>query len=87
MAHQSVLSDGQETGVVPSSGRWTVAAEPTQDEVPAPTYQIPVVAPSDRRGATSIIAPIPEPRVSPVAKMLWISIAVVAIIFLLLSYR
>ena len=80
-------SDGQEPGVVPSSGRWTVAAEPTQDEAPAPSYQIPIVPPSDRRGATSLIAPIPEPRVSPVAKMLWISIAVVAVIFILLTYR
>ena len=82
-----LMSGAEDPGVVPSSGRWAVAAEPTQDEAPAPSYQIPIVPQSDRRGATSIIAPIPEPRVSPVAKMLWISIAVVAIIFLLITYR
>ena len=75
------------TGVVPSSGRWTVAGEPTQDEQPPSSYQIPMVAPSDRRGETSIIAPIPAPRVSVVGKMLWVSVVVVAIIFLWLTYR
>jgi hypothetical protein len=71
----------------PTSGRWAVAGESTQDEKPAPTYQIPIVPPSDRRGETSIIAPIPAPRVSPVGKMVWVSVAIVGIIYLLLSYR
>ena len=62
-----------------------MATEPTQDE--QPSYQIPIVSPSDRRGATSIIAPIAEPRVSPVGKMLWVSVVIVAIVFFLLTYR
>ena len=72
---------------VPSSGRWAVPPEPMQDEQSAPSYRIPIVPPSDRRGETSIIAPIPAPRVSAVGKMLWVSIAIVAVIYLLLSFR
>jgi serine/threonine-protein kinase len=71
----------------PTSGRWAVGAEATQDEKPAPAYQMPIVPPSDRRGETSIIAPVAAPRVSPVGKMLWVSVAIVGVIYLLLSYR
>jgi serine/threonine-protein kinase len=72
---------------VPSSGRWAVPPEPTFDEQSPPSYRIPIVPPSDRRGETSIIAPVPAPRVSAVGKMLWVSIAIVAVIYLLLSLR
>jgi hypothetical protein len=75
-----------ETEAAPS-GRWATGVEPTQDEQPAPSYQIPMVSPSDRRSATSIIAPTVEPRVSPLAKMLWVSIVIVGLIYLFLSYR
>jgi serine/threonine-protein kinase len=73
--------------VAAPSGRWAVGAEPTQDEQPAPSYQIPMVSPSDRRSATSIIAPTVEPRVSPLAKMLWVSIVIVGLVYLFLQYR
>jgi serine/threonine protein kinase len=82
-----LLSEGAAEGPVPSSGRWNVAPEPTQDELPAASYQIPIVPQSDRRGETSLIAPIPAPRVSVIGKMLWVSIAIVAIAYLLLSLR
>jgi serine/threonine-protein kinase len=82
-----LLPEGEGAAAVPSSGRWAVATEPTQDEQPAASYQIPLVPPSDRRSATSIIAPMPEARFSPVAKMLWVSVVIVAIGYLLLTYR
>jgi hypothetical protein len=46
-----------------------------------------MVSPSDRRSATSIIAPTVEPRVSPLAKMLWVSIVIVGLVYLFLQYR
>lgn len=71
-----------------SGGRWDGAPESAQDEeAPAPSYQIPMVVPSDRRSATSIISPTQEPRVSPVGKMLAVSIVIVIIVYLLLSLR
>src|SRR5689334_1538159 len=64
---------------VPTSGSWAVAADPTQDEQPTHVYQRPLVPPSDRRGDTSLNAPIHAPRVSAIGKMLWISVAIVAV--------
>jgi serine/threonine protein kinase len=70
-----------------SSGRWEGEPDSTSGEEPPPSYQVPMVPPSDRRSATSIIAPTQEPRVSPVGKMLAVSIVIVIIVYLLLSLR
>jgi serine/threonine-protein kinase len=75
-----------ETEAAPS-GRWEGQPDSTSGEEPPPSYQVPMVPPSDRRSATSIIAPTQEPRVSPVGKMLAVSIVIVVIVFLLLSLR
>jgi serine/threonine protein kinase len=75
-----------ETAAAPS-GRWEGEPDSTSGEEPPPSYQVPMVPPSDRRSATSIIAPTQEPRVSPVGKMLAVSIVIVIIVYLLLSLR